>query len=364
MSLRLRSARTIQLVTVAMLFTSVAQIAYWLIDEATYMEHVLEDRLAHYEQEARVARSLVADGYDSKEILAHFPALAIEGRQVAVRTDVVEDLGSARRDRLVRYGSEGTFLLIVLVAGIATLSYTLRQPNELLQRQENFIAAVSHEFKTPIASLKLSAETLLLREMSPENQNKLADRMLEETERLESMVTNILEAGTIAAGRLKLRPEDLQLHDVLPRLAERHACRASLQGVALKTSVAPELAIHCDRSAFEMIIDNLLSNATKSAVAKGGGQIDVNAKTEGRGVLIEVIDTGQGFDPREEKKLFEKFYRPGEEIRRKTKGSGLGLHVVKTLVEGSGGKVSASSAGEGTGATFRLWMPRAQGDTA
>ncbi len=348
-----------QLVTLAMLFTSIAQITYWLVDEASYMNQVLDDRLASFARAEAAAQELLDDGHTAAEIQKHFPSLVVTDGMASINHEIVDELTQGRRRRLIRYGSEGTFLLLVLLAGIATLTHTLKQPAELMRRQENFIAAVSHEFKTPIASLKLSAETLLMREIDLTDQRKLADRMIEDAERLESMVTNILEAGTIAEGRLELRPEDVQLEELITGLSRRHANQAQFKGIELEIALEPGLAIRCDRSALVMILDNLLSNATKSVATKNGGTIEIRGWSEDAHVRLDIIDSGQGFHPSEAHKLFEKFYRPGQELRRKTRGSGLGLFVVKTLVDGSAGQVQAHSDGEGHGATFSLWMPPA-----
>lgn len=364
MALPFKKARTMQIVTLALLFTSFAQIAYWIVDEAQFMQAVLDEKLAAFERNSQIAQGLLNEGASEAAVLARFPELEVINGQALVMPSVVDEVIHRRQRRLVRYGSEGTFLLFTFAAGIATLTYTLKQPAELMRRQENFIAAVSHEFKTPLASLKLSAETLQMREVNAEDQRKLADRMLQDAERLESMVTNILEAGAIDEGRLHLRPEVLPLEQALTPLVHRHSCRAHLQGVDVQQVQGEPLSVSCDRSAFAMIFDNLLGNATKSVAAKGRGTVQVEAAQDGELVRIDVRDDGLGFKPSEAQKLFEKFYRPGDELRRKTKGSGLGLYVVQTLVEASGGRVEAGSSGELQGATFRVWLPRAEGASA
>jgi signal transduction histidine kinase len=128
--------------------------------------------------------------------------------------------------------------------------------------------------------------------------------------------------------------------------------------------VAPGFFAYCDSRALEIVIRNLVSNAVKSVTQAGGGKVRVHAEREGRGVRIDVIDDGVGFHQREAKKLFEKFYRPGDELRRRTKGSGLGLFIVLRFVEESGGRISANSPGEGGGAVFSVWLPGAEGEAA
>jgi len=363
-SLSLKAARTLQLVTLAMLVTCVAQMVYWLWDEAQFTERTLQAQLEHLQEEVHGADALLARGASPDEVLTLFPSLQVTDGKAHVNLEKVSALVDERRRRLIRYGSEGSFLVLVLVGGIAILSHTLRQPAELMRRQENFIAAVSHEFKTPLASIRLAAETIQLREMDRESQERLADRMVQDTTRLEAMVANILDAGRVAEGRLELHPEAYQLDPLVQPSVQKVACRAHLTGVEVMADVEPELAVWCDRAAISTVLDNLLGNALKSVTAAGGGQVRVTARKDGGQARIDVADDGLGFEPALAERLFDKFYRPGDELRRKSAGSGLGLYIVKTFVELSGGRVSASSEGEGRGATLSLWLPLAGGGAA
>lgn len=364
MSLPLKTSRTLQLVTVAMLVTSLAQLVYWLFDEAHYMQSIVERQLDQYELDRRAGQDLIDSGHSADRVLAYFPALAIEGSAVTVKHEVAESLNAKRRKRLFRYGSEGTFLLLVLAGGIATLTYGLRQPAELLKRQTNFVAAVSHEFKTPIAGIKLACETILMRDLDVPTQRKLAGRMLNDAERLEAMVTNILDAGRVDEGRLKLKLEDVPLATILTPALERITQRNAGRNMVLRSELEPGVRAVCDSVALSAVIDNLLSNAVQSVAIAGGGEIVLSASSSGSEVCIEVRDDGMGFEPKEARKLFEKFYRLGNEMRRLTKGSGLGLYIVKTFVEQNGGRVLAKSTGPGQGATFCIWLKKGTGETA
>lgn len=363
-SLSLKAARTLQIVTLAMLVTCVAQMVYWLWDEAQFTERTLQAQLEHLDEEVLGADALLARGASAEEVLALFPSLGITDGKAHVDREKVEVLVDGRRRRLIRYGSEGTFLVLVLVGGIAILSHTLRQPAELMRRQENFIAAVSHEFKTPLASIRLAAETIQLREVDRQGQQRISDRIVQDTTRLEAMVANILDAGRVSEGRLELHPESYELGYLIEPSVQKVACRAHLTGVEVEAELESELAVWCDRAAIVTVLDNLLGNALKSATAAGGGHVRVTGKKEGDQARIDVEDDGLGFEPDLAERLFEKFYRPGDELRRKSAGSGLGLYIVKTIVELSGGRVSATSEGEGRGAILSLWLPLASGGAA
>ncbi|MFT7486107.1 MAG: signal transduction histidine kinase [Candidatus Paceibacteria bacterium] len=362
MSLPLKTTRTLQLAIVAMLATSLATIFYWVIDEARYMNNAEQDWLAQLELEAHVSQSLLEDGYQAQRIEEFFPALLARDGTVMVDPAAAAALSASRRKRLFRIGSEGTFLLLVLAGGIATLTYTLRQPAELSRRQANFVAAVSHEFKTPLASIKLACETLLLRDMDLSAQRILAKRMLSDTGRLETMVTNILDAGRVDEGRLSLSPQELPLEAVIGPLLKRAHERGLGSDVLLRAELEPDVQVMADPVALSAVLDNLISNALQSVSTAGGGEVLIAANSTGQEVQIDVRDDGLGFPPSESKKLFEKFYRLGDEMRRETKGSGLGLYIVKTFIEKSGGRVQAKSKGLGHGATISLWIQRGKGD--
>ena len=347
---------------IIMLITGIAQVTYWVFDEATFTEEVRRQNIAHYEGGAAAARGMLRAGVSPAEILGTYPYLVIAGDNAEIDLGELKALDEARDRRLLRYGSEGTFFLLVLIGGLAVITKSLRQRGELMRRQENFIAAVSHEFKSPLASLKLSAETLLMRHMEHDNQLRIANRMVQDTERLEVMVTNILDASRVGERRLTLQKEDVPIGEVVNNVIGKVGCRAHVQGVQITPRIADDLRLHTDRAVFATVLRNLLDNAVKSTAASGGGEVEVKLAPAGRGVNLEIRDSGGGFAPGEAKLLFEKFYRPGDELRRNSKGTGLGLYIVKSFVEEGGGKVSAESAGLGEGATFRVWWPAAPGD--
>ena len=128
--------------------------------------------------------------------------------------------------------------------------------------------------------------------------------------------------------------------------------QAAEAGIEVETHVEPGLAIHADPVAARTVLHNLFDNAIKATALGGGGRVRVEARRRARFVELAVTDTGVGFEPREAARLFEKFYRSGDELRRRSRGSGLGLYLVRSLVEQGGGRVWAESEGPGRGATF------------
>jgi signal transduction histidine kinase len=266
--------------------------------------------------------------------------------------EVIEDSDG----RINRVLWEGGFFLVVLIGGMTVLTRTLRHDAELRRRQQNFLAAVSHEFKSPLASIQLAAETLVLRSRD-EDGKRLGTRILEDGERLLRMVDNLLETTRLEEGRQRLKPQVTSLHAAAATAAAAILERAQAAGITVTQAVPAELAVYVDPIVIETGLRNLLDNALKSCVAAKSGSIRVAGTRDSSGVVLAVSDDGLGFPPEDAGMIFEKFHRLGDELRRATPGTGLGLYIVKRLVELSGGTVHAESAGPGRGATVSLRWP-------
>ena len=279
-------------------------------------------------------------------------ARSVEQRFAAADPAVAEDSAS----RINRILWEGGFFLFVLIGGMAVLTRTLRHDAELRRRQQNFLAAVSHEFKSPLASIQLAAETLVLRSRDEDNR-RLGQRILEDGERLLRMIDNLLETTRLEEGRQKLTPQLTNLHDAATTAIAAISERARLSRIAVALEAPADLTLEVDPAVVETGLSNLLDNAVKSCVAAKSGTIRVRGTRDADGIALAVSDDGLGFAPEDAGMIFEKFHRLGDELRRTTPGTGLGLYIVKRLVELSGGSVAAQSAGLGYGATVTLRWP-------
>ena len=267
---------------------------------------------------------------------------------------VVAEDSAARINRILW---EGGFFLVVLIGGMAVLTRTLRHDAELRRRQQNFLAAVSHEFKSPLASIQLAAETLVLRSREDDSK-RLGSRILEDGERLLRMIDNLLDTTRLEEGRQHLKPQQTNLAAAAAAAVAAIAERAHLSGVTVVQAVPTDLTLHVDPVVVETGLRNLLDNALKSCVAAESRSIRVHGGRDSSGTALAVSDDGLGFAPEDAAMIFEKFQRLGDELRRATPGTGLGLYIVKRLVELSGGSVAAHSDGPGLGATVTLrWPP-------
>ena len=266
---------------------------------------------------------------------------------------VVAEDSAARINRILW---EGGFFLVVLIGSMAVLTRTLRHDADLRRRQQNFLAAVSHEFKSPLASIQLAAETLVLRSREDDSK-RLGSRILEDGERLLRMIDNLLDTTRLEEGRQHLTPQTTNLAAATAAAIAAIAERARFSGVTVTQTVPADLTLHIDPVVVETGLRNLLDNALKSCVAAKSRTIRVHGSRDAGTIALAVSDDGLGFPPEDAGMIFEKFHRLGDELRRTTPGTGLGLYIVKRLVELSGGTVHAESAGPKRGATVSMRWP-------
>jgi signal transduction histidine kinase len=348
--------KALQIGFLAMLMISAAMVAWWMADHVRYSRDVRQSFAALYDADAQAVTAAYAGAFERfPELLPH---LEIESGLATVRVDAIDALEEEAASRMNRFTWEGSFFLLVLLVGMGVLTRTIRRDAELRQRQQNFLAAVSHEFKSPLASMRLSAETLLLRVSEPDSQ-RLGQRILDDGERLLRMVDNLLDTTRLEEGRHALAREPILLADLVAHCVDEIVERARQNDIEITTTIDESIELDADRTALETVLRNLLDNALKACIAGDGHRIDVQAERRGEAIAIIVRDEGLGFDPADAAVIFEKFYRLGDELRRTTPGTGLGLYIVKRFVELSGAEIAADSEGVGHGATVTVQWPAA-----
>jgi|CXWL01.1.fsa_nt_gi signal transduction histidine kinase len=353
-----RYPRALQIVFLLLLTVSTAQVVWWIYDQA-FLAAREHDRLrALYDLEKELASQLLANRVPFNVISGRLPHLVLDDGELRIAPAALAALERERRVHIRRYLWEGSFFLTVLVSCMAVIWRTLREETRLLRRQENFIAAVSHEFKSPLASLQLSVDTISLRQPGPERLQELVERMRGDISRLESMVSKILDTASLESGHHHLAKEAVGLRHAVVAVTGELAERAAAAKVTTRVDVDADLVIDADPVAVRTVLRNLLENALRATGAKGSGSIVLGATARNGMVELAVADDGVGFEPAEASNLFEKFYRPGDELRRTGKGSGLGLYIVHRLMHHEQGWVAAHSAGPGRGATFTLAWPQ------
>jgi len=248
------------------------------------------------------------------------------------------------------------FVLSLLIVGIIlTLRATAREIR-LAQAKSTFVSNVSHELKTPLALIRLFAETLELgRVRSPEKAQEYYRIINSESRRLTQLINNILDFAKIEAGRKEYQFVDADVAEVVEEVIRSYEYQIINAGFELKTDIQRDLPlISIDRDAISQAVLNLLNNAVK--YSDDVKKIAVRVRSHDRYISIEVADSGIGIPRSEHEKIFEKFYRVSTGLIHNTKGSGLGLALVKHIVEAHRGRILLESA-PGKGSRFTILLP-------
>ena len=358
MILRRDPTKALQIGFLSVLAVCTAQIAWWIADQMRLARHDRDRVAALYEADALAVTAAFAQAtLELPELMPHLEIDPDRGT-ASVRPASLEELAEDASSRINRYTWEGGFFLLVLLGGMAVLTRTIQHDAQLRKRQQNFLAAVSHEFKSPLASIRLSAETLMRGSDGPHTR-RLGRRILEDGERLLQMVDNLLDTTRLEEGRFALKKSALALRGVVDGSVARQEEPARANGIDFHVRVAEDLQVDADPTAIETVLRNLLDNAVKACISGRGANVWISAEPADRFVRITVRDDGSGFPPEDAAVIFEKFYRLGDELRRSTPGAGLGLYIVRGLAEISGAKVTAASAGPGRGAAVTVSWPAA-----
>jgi signal transduction histidine kinase len=252
----------------------------------------------------------------------------------------------------------------LLIGGIFLTLRAITREIKLTQAKSAFVANVSHELKTPLSLIRLFAETLELgRLKSPEKAQEYYRIINNESRRLTQLINNILDFSKIEAGRREYQFAETNLAEVIQEVLRSYEYQIIGAGFQLQTEIDNNLpAVSLDRDAIAQALLNLLNNAVKySPTTK---HLEVRAFALSNRVIIEIADRGIGIPRSEQKKIFEKFYRVSNGLVHDTKGSGLGLSIVKHIIEAHGGQISVESI-TGKGSRFIVAIPvKANGTTA
>ena len=250
----------------------------------------------------------------------------------------------------------GAISFIVIMSVLVLLSIFLAREILEVRRQDSFIDSVTHELKSPLASLKLCLETLHRENLADEQREKLRRMMLHDVERLSSFIDDVLQASRLAHANAAMNAAEVDLAVVARACGENMAARYQIPEGAITVDVPPGMILSTDRAALEIVLKNLVDNAIK--YSESAVDVTVRAFLDKRGrPTIEVTDRGVGIEPRHRKRIFHRFYRVDDESIRRRRGTGLGLFVVSALVRNLGGKIAAESAGAGKGTTMRVILP-------
>ncbi len=251
----------------------------------------------------------------------------------------------------------GGILLALILAGATLIFIYWNKQHRLNQMQRAFVSNVTHELKSPVASIQLALETMALRDLTAEKRREFLGMMLDDTERLTTLIDRILGAARIdkRRGRYRLEPTSMRrfVEDVL--MEDRHLFEKD--GHVITFEKGPDARVAIDRSSMHVVLDNLIENAAR--YSPRGSTIRLKLHRDLRSCRLDVVDNGSGIPRKDLKNVFKMFWRGNEGLPARTPGTGLGLYIVRNIVRDHKGKVWAASSGPGRGATFSVRLPRA-----
>lgn len=251
----------------------------------------------------------------------------------------------------------GAVSLTVILAGVIVYLVLSVKLINLNLRQSNFIDAVTHELKSPLASLKLQIQTLERLNIPEAKRNEMYQAMKNDIDRLEALINQVLMVSVLETKSAKKFPETPVL---LPKIIETsisNACTRYKVPRESVTAVSTSVVIEHKRFAIELILQNLIDNAVKYA-SQTSPKVSVHSRiTSGSRLVVRIEDNGPGIPLNQRKKIFLRFYRIGNELERKKTGTGLGLYIVRLLVRQIGGKLFIRSGQGGQGCAFVLVLP-------
>ena len=282
--------------------------------------------------------------------------LPIEDVKTSIAYDEAQKRSQSQRMMII---GEGAVFLLILIFGCYKIHSGIRKEILFNRQQRNFLLSITHELKSPLAGIKLSLETLINRKLDEMRQKKLLSNSMKDVERLRALVDNILMAARIENKSFSLANEEVNLSKLMNECVRMFNGSAG-RNMQFKFAIEPGVFVKGDSTALMSVVINLIENAIKYSPAKS--EISVALLANDEVARIFVRDTGIGITDEEKGKIFNKFYRVGNEDTRKAKGTGLGLYIVKELVDGHHGTIRVED-NEPQGTIFIVEFPCTKADT-
>lgn len=246
-----------------------------------------------------------------------------------------EDVLLYQKRQTAKFVGEGVAFLALILAGAFFVYRSIRKQIEVSALQQNFMMAITHELKTPIATTRLSLETVLRRKLDEVQQQKLLLSALSETNRLNILTNNILLASQMEEKNFQRENEEVNLADVVETVVSDYKNRYPNRHI--EASADKDLFIEGDELLIQIALSNLIDNALKYAPKESPVYVDLMDDNDN--IQVKVSDEGSGVPDEEKQKIFEKFYRSGNENTRKAKGTGLGLYLTRKIITDHNGDI-------------------------
>jgi signal transduction histidine kinase len=335
-------------------------------DEQALYREILEKALGGNEGKGALA---VLDGagrtvFTSEPLGRTAPVLTVPLGEAlpAWRVALYQPAGLSPRDMVRRqsmiFMAAFALLLLMIAAGLVATYRLIRRESEIARLKSDFVANVSHDLKTPLALIRMFAETLEMDRVPDERRRREYYGVLtRESERLSRLIDNVLDFSRIESGRQRYEITPAPVEPIVHEVVESFRHPLEQQGFKVDVAIEPDLPdVPLDADAMKQALANLVDNAMKYSGDRR--HIRVAARRDGGGVAVEVADEGIGIPVAERERIFEKFYRVGRSETQGRRGSGVGLALVKHIVEAHGGRVMVDGR-PGDGSRFTLHLPLA-----
>ena len=337
-----------------------AQVVWWIMFQHTYITDVTRTTLQTWEKDVEVANAALARAPGDEalidELLRDYPHLQLSGGRFSLDSSQVAAFRERQEGFVRMFAFEGPFFVLVVLCGLYIIARSLRAERELKRRQQNFLSAITHEFKTPLGTLRLLIETALYRALSPEKGRQYLEKMERELSRLEKTSEQVLASARLEGGKTSTHLQAADLNEAVRGTVESLRGGLEARGASLTVHYSPQpLPVSLDRAAFGIVLGNLLDNAVKYSPGRDK-QVTVRLVSQNHLAVLYVEDEGVGISEGETRRVFDKFYRVGNELTRESTGVGLGLHLVKTMTEAMNGWVRCERLPQGT--RFSVVLPR------
>ncbi len=257
----------------------------------------------------------------------------------------------------------GIVFFIVIITGLTLNTIFIVREIRRNEQQDSFLNSVTHELKTPIASIRLYLETLKTREVDEARRQQFYDVMLADSDRLLNTVEQVLRAGRTAHRQRNIQPSLIDVGEMVKESIGLARSRYNLDEGALHYAEsldgAERVHVRGDLDELRAAVLNLLDNAVKYSHKEVDVSVVVTTARDARHVSVQVSDCGIGIRSGQIKRIFKRFYRAPGRVMARVKGTGLGLFIVHSVVKKHGGRVFAESEGPGRGSTFTIELPLA-----
>jgi len=252
--------------------------------------------------------------------------------------------------KTAQYLGEGITFLLLIVAGAVFVFRAVRRELRISEQQQNFMIAITHELKTPISVARLNLETMQKRKLDEQQQQRLIQTTLEETNRLNALCNNMLLSSQIEAGGYGITNEETNISELIAKCVQDFTTRYPQQKI--EAAITPDIFIHGDRLLLQMLANNLIDNAIKYGAKE---QVSVTLSEKNDRISFQVKDNGKGIAAEEREKIFNKFYRVGNAATKAAKGTGLGLYLTKKIAQQHNANISVTD-NTPTGSIFTVTL--------